>query len=86
MIAEEMAGKLNGHPNKRLVKIVIPTRGFSSLSDEQGPLYDPGSDRAFIEALEKNLDSEIEIVKVDTHINTRQFAEAVVGALNRTLV
>ncbi|MBW2067081.1 MAG: Tm-1-like ATP-binding domain-containing protein [Deltaproteobacteria bacterium] len=83
LIAREMAGKLNGHPNKRLVKIIIPTRGFSSLSIEEGPLYDPESDKAFIDELDKRLDPEIELIKVQAHINTKDFARAVVEALNK---
>jgi len=86
VIAQEMARKLNEHPNKKLVKVVIPMKGFSSLSVEDGPLYDPHSDQVFIEELEKNLDSNIEIVKVDHHINTQEFAKATVDAVNRALL
>jgi uncharacterized protein (UPF0261 family) len=85
MIAELVAEKLNSHPDKKLVKFVIPTRGFSSLSVEGGSLYDPVSDKAFVDALQKNLDPGIEVITVDTHINTPEFAKAVVGALNKTL-
>ena len=86
MIAREMAGKLNGHWNKKLVKVVIPMKGFSSPSAKGMPLYDPDSDLAFVEELEKCLDNKIEIVKVDNHINTQEFAEATVDALNRALL
>jgi uncharacterized protein (UPF0261 family) len=85
MIAELTAEKLNAHPDKKLVKFVIPTRGFSSLSVEGGSLYDPVSDKAFVDALRKNLDPGIEVITVDTHINTPEFAKAVVEALNKTL-
>jgi uncharacterized protein (UPF0261 family) len=86
MIAREVAGKLNQYPHKELVKIVIPVKGFTSLSFEGGPLFDPTADQAFIEELDKNLDSKIEIIKVDNHINTREFAGATVDALNRALL
>ncbi|MBW1804195.1 MAG: Tm-1-like ATP-binding domain-containing protein [Deltaproteobacteria bacterium] len=85
LIAQEMAKRLNGHPDKKLLKILIPIRGFSCQSVEEGPLYDPVSDRAFIEALENSLDPGIEIVKVDTHINTQEFADATVNALKRAM-
>jgi uncharacterized protein (UPF0261 family) len=85
LIAREMAKRLNEHPNKKLVKVVIPSKGFSSLSVQGGPLYDPASDLAFIEELGKCLDPKIEIVKVDNHINTQEFAKATVDALNRAL-
>jgi uncharacterized protein (UPF0261 family) len=85
IIADEVAKKLNGHENKDLVKFVIPTKGFSSLSVEGGALYDPDSDRVFVDALKGKLDQGIEVVEVDTHINTPEFAKAVVEALDRTL-
>ncbi len=84
-IAEEVAAKLNQHKNKRLVKFLIPTKGFSSLSVEGGSLYEPETDRAFIEEFKKRADPEIEIIEVDAHINTPEFARAVVDALERTL-
>ncbi|HUT71868.1 MAG TPA: Tm-1-like ATP-binding domain-containing protein [Desulfatiglandales bacterium] len=84
-IASAVAEKLNQHRNKRLVKFVIPSKGFSSLSVEGGALYDPISDQAFIDEFRRNLDPEIEIIEVDTHINTSEFARAVINALERTL-
>ncbi|MBW1897162.1 MAG: Tm-1-like ATP-binding domain-containing protein, partial [Deltaproteobacteria bacterium] len=84
-IAREVADKLNRHENKKLVKFVVPTEGFSSLSVEGGALYDPVSDRAFIDELKKALDPEIEIIEIETHINTPEFARAVVEVLRQTL-
>jgi len=84
-IALEVAGKLNQHENKKLVKFIIPTEGFSSISVEGGAIHDPESDRTFIEELKKNLDPEIEIIEVPTHINSPEFARATVDALKRTL-
>ena len=83
-IARAVAEKLNKHPNKKLVKFVIPTRGFSSLSVEGGALYDPDTDRAFVDELRKNLDPQIQIIEVDTHINTPEFAQAVADALRNS--
>jgi uncharacterized protein (UPF0261 family) len=84
-IAKQAAEKLNVHPDKKRVKFVIPTRGFSSLSVEGGSLYDPDSDRAFVEELRKSLDPGIEVITVDTHINTPEFAGAVVEALKKSM-
>jgi uncharacterized protein (UPF0261 family) len=84
-IAREVAGKLNRSQNKKLVKFIVPTKGFSSLSVPGGALHDPESDRAFINALKSHLDSEIAIVEVDAHINTTEFARAVVGALYQAM-
>ena len=84
-IAGAVAEKLNRSTNKKLVKFIIPTKGFSSLSVESGSLYDPSSDKTFVDALKKNLDPEIKITEVDTHINTPEFARAVVDALEEAL-
>jgi len=83
-IARAVADKLNKHRNKKLVKFVIPTKGFSSLSVEGGALHDPDTDKAFINELRKNLDPEIQIIEVDTHINTPEFARAVAAALGES--
>ncbi len=84
-IAREVAKKLEQHPDKKMVKFVIPSKGFSSLSVEGGALYDPDSDRIFIDELKKNLNPQIEVIEVDTHINTPEFAGATVDALKKIL-
>ena len=84
-IARAVAEKLNKHSDKKLVKFIIPTKGFSSLSVEDGALYDPDSDRAFIDVLRESLDTEISIIEVDTHINTPEFAKAVFDTLNEVM-
>ncbi|MBW2030088.1 MAG: Tm-1-like ATP-binding domain-containing protein [Deltaproteobacteria bacterium] len=81
-IARAVADKLNKHEKKDRIKFVIPAKGFSSLSIEEGVLYDPASDRAFIEELRRRLDPRIEVIEVDNHINSKEFAGAVVKALN----
>jgi uncharacterized protein (UPF0261 family) len=93
LIAEEMeqvasaaAERLNLYEHKKRVKILVPLRGFSSLSVEGGPLCDPESDKVFAATLKKCLDPEIEIIEVDTDINSREFARAVAENLLRTLV
>ncbi len=85
IIARAVAEKLNRYTNKKLVKFIIPTKGFSSLSVEEGALYDPDSDQAFIDGLKENLDTEISIIEIDTHINTPKFAESVVDALHEAM-
>jgi len=68
-----------------LVKFIIPTKGFSSISVEGGALYDPISDKIFIDEIRENLDPEIDIIALDTQINTPEFARAVVDVLEQTL-
>lgn len=84
-IARAVAGKLNEHKNKRRVKFVIPTEGFSSLGTKGGALHDPASDKAFTDEIKESLDPEIEVIEVNTHINTKEFAAAVVNALRRAM-
>jgi uncharacterized protein (UPF0261 family) len=76
-----VAERLNRRTYKEMVKFLIPRRGFSSLSVVGGALYDTQSDEAFIHALKENLDPAIEVLEIDTDINTREFAAAVVDAL-----
>lgn len=82
-IAHEVAAKLNQSKNKTLIKFILPTKGFSSLSVEGGALYDPESDMAFVEALKQELDDDIAILEVDADINTPALARAVVDALHQ---
>jgi len=83
-VARAVAEKLNKHKNKKLVKFVIPTKGFSSLSVEGGALYEPDTDRAFVDELRKNLAPEIQVIEADTHINTPEFAQVVAEALRES--
>jgi len=85
IIARAVAEKLNKHKKKKLVKFIIPAKGFSSISVEGGAIHDPDSDKTFIDELRKNLDPAIEIIEVDTHINTPEFARAAIDVLEQTL-
>jgi len=80
-IGQKVAEKLNQAKAKEMVKFVVPTQGFSSLSVAGGSLFDPASDGAFVASLKKHLDPAIEVIEVTTHINTPEFARAVVEAL-----
>ncbi len=85
IIAKAVAEKLNRYPNKKRVKFIVPRKGFSSISTEGGALHDPLADQIFLEELRNSLDPGIEIVEVDTHINTPEFARAVVEKLREAL-
>lgn len=84
-IAKEVAAKLNQYPHKKLVKFVIPKKGFSSLSVEGGALHDPAVDQVFVDALKNYLSPEIKILEVDSDINKPEFARVVVEALKESL-
>jgi uncharacterized protein (UPF0261 family) len=92
LIAEEMeqvasaaAERLNRYDGKERVKVIVPLRGFSTLSIEGGPLYDPESDKVFAATLKKHIDPEIEIIEVDSDINSREFARTVTDTLEKIL-
>ena len=85
LLAQEVAKRLNRRKNKGLLKFIIPTKGFSSPGAEGNALHDPVSDEAFIRSIKENLDPEIEVIEVDTHINTPEFARALVRVFHQTL-
>jgi uncharacterized protein (UPF0261 family) len=76
IIAKTMAEKLN--KAKGSVKILIPEKGWSTLSVTGQPLYDPDADKVFVEELKKHLRPEIEVKEFNVHLNTPEFAESVV--------
>jgi uncharacterized protein (UPF0261 family) len=75
-----LAGKLNAGTGPRSVH--LPLRGFSALSAPGQPFADPEADAALVAALASHLDSEVELVRLDCHINDARFAEAVAGRLD----
>ena len=84
-VTSSAAERLNLYQKKERVKVIVPLRGFSSLSVEGGPLYDPEADKMFANTLKKCLDPEIEIIRVDSDINSKEFASAVAKTLMRLL-
>jgi uncharacterized protein (UPF0261 family) len=81
--ARIVAEKLN--KSKGPVKFFIPTQGWSVLSIEGADLYDPETDQVFAPELRKYLKPEIEVVELDTHLNTPEFARAAVDALDQMM-
>jgi len=61
------------------VAIVMPLRGFSAADKEGHELFDPEADMAFVEAVRKNVQKQVDVVEVDAHINDKEFAEKVVS-------
>jgi uncharacterized protein (UPF0261 family) len=84
-VAKAVAEKLNRYQHKERVKAVIPLNGFSSLSIEGAALYDPASDKLFSLTLKKRLDPVIEVIEVDSDINSPIFAGAVAHALSQAM-
>lgn len=79
LVSETVARKLNLATGP--VKVLIPTRGFSSLDREGTIFYDPVADKAFINSLKSSLKEGIEVKEIDAHINDDEFARAVANEL-----
>ncbi len=79
-VAEVTARKLN--ESKGLVKFFIPSQGWSSLSTKGADLYEPVTDALFAPALKKHLRPDIEVSELPMELNSPEFAEALVNALD----
>ncbi len=84
-VAGAAAEKLNRYHGKDRVKVVVPLKGFSSISVEGAPLHDLEADKAFATVIKKRLDPAIEVIEVDSDINSPLFAAAVADALSRAM-
>ena len=84
--AEEMieaANFLARKINKAIgpVEVLIPLRGFSEPNAVGKPFYDPQTDRQFIDALKKSVNTGIEILEMDAHINDDVFIDMALGRM-----
>ena len=82
-LAQTISDKLNRARGP--VKMVIPLRGWSEADGEGAPLHEPETNAVFVEEMKQLLDSRIEIVEVDAHINEPHFAEAVVEVFDNLM-
>lgn len=80
-VARFIAERLNKAGGRRAV--LIPLHGFSMLNRPGKVLYDEAANRAFWETLEPLLSPDVELIKVEAHINDRPFADAVVETFLR---
>lgn len=64
--------------------VLVPMKGVSQLDIEGGPFHDPGSVEAFADGVGSALaaGSPVSLVRMDHHINDREFAEALVAAVD----
>lgn len=83
LVAKTVAEKLN--KAKGPVKFLIPKKGWSTLSVKGQPLYDPVADKVFVDELKKHLKPEIELRELEVHLNTPEFAIAVVEAFDKMI-
>lgn len=79
--AKVYADKLN--KAKGPVKVLFPTRGWSSLDREGSVLHAPEEDKVFVKELRRNLKPGMGIEELDCHLEDAEFALALVEAFVR---
>jgi uncharacterized protein (UPF0261 family) len=77
--AELYAEKIN--KARGPIKLVVPLRGWSSLDREGSVLFDPESDRIFVEELKRRLTVPLPIEEVDCNLEDPATAEALVNSM-----
>ena len=79
-IARVMAERLN--VAKAPARVLIPMKGWSSLSVPGRQLYDPEADAAFTAELKNRLKPEVVVKELDLALNTPEFARVAVEELD----
>jgi len=79
-LAEIISDKLNRA--KGPVKILFPMRGFSEADRQGAALFEPETNHFFVEQLKSRVNSSIDTVEVDYHINDPEFTALVVQAMH----
>jgi len=80
LVADTMSDKLN--KSKGLVKVLVPLGGWSAVDKRMSDFYDKELDTVFVNEFKKQLRSNIEVREVDADLDTPEFAQAVVKALD----
>lgn len=85
-IAKVFAEKLNKAKGPTIV--YIPLKGFSALSLEGGPLFEPETDAAFVRTFRRRMrggNSLVEVVEIDCSMEDAIFAEAIVEGFRNAM-
>jgi uncharacterized protein (UPF0261 family) len=82
-VGRAMALKLNKAIGPAAV--IIPMKGFSPGNREGRALYDPEADRAFVEALKRDIKPSVRVIEVNAHINDDVFAQRAVQLLEELI-
>jgi uncharacterized protein (UPF0261 family) len=82
-LGEIMGRKLSRAKGPTIV--YLPLGGFSAVDAPGQPFFDRDANRAFVDALKKNLPSRIPVIEKDAHINDPSFAREVAQALLKLL-
>jgi len=60
------------------VTIAIPLKGFSAVDKLGQNFYDPVIIKSFTKTIENNIRKEVNLIKVDAHINDKEFAQKLI--------
>jgi uncharacterized protein (UPF0261 family) len=63
----------------------LPLRAFGWFAREGQPLYNPESDRAFIDTFKAHAPASVRIIEMDTHLNDPEVGETAVGLMQEML-
>jgi len=83
LVGRAMASKLNKATGPTAV--LIPMKGFSPGNREGRALYDPEADRAFVEALKRDIKPPVSMLEVNAHINDEVFAQRAVELIEQLI-
>jgi uncharacterized protein (UPF0261 family) len=84
LVADTMAEKLNKSVGP--IKIIVPLGGWSAVDKRGTDFYKPELDIVFVDEFKKQLRPDIEIREVDADLDTPEFAQAVVKALDDIMI
>lgn len=82
-IGRLVASKLNR--TRGPVAVVVPTRGWSSLSEDDSDLHDPDADAAFVPALREKLDPGVGVQEVPMALNSESFGRLLAATLDEMI-
>jgi uncharacterized protein (UPF0261 family) len=67
------------------LKMIVPSKGWSSIDREGSILYDPEADRLFMDELKKHLKTDIPFQTVDCNLEDLPTAQAIVNSLDQMM-
>ena len=66
--------------------MILPLRAFGWFSRQGQPLYDPESDRAFVETFRALSPARVQVIELDTHLNDPVVGETAVGLMREMIL
>ncbi len=78
-----IASKLN--KSEGPTKVFLPLKGVSMIDVEGEDFYDPEADEKLFKEIKDNLDDKIEVVEINTDINSKEFALEMAKSLDEMI-